>query len=139
MFRFYLRFAIFFAALFVGFNVQAEETTVITTEQVPVTTTTTQQVPVSTTTTTTEQVIVTPAPAPKETVVTPTGYAKCTTVTAGWYQGKWVAEHRYCEYEKATEGVAWVEGYWACDKYSAGVCTNWLWVAGRWVKTVEKY
>lgn len=86
------------------------------------------------------QVIVTPTPAPKEVVVTPTGYVNCFTVAAGWYKDIWVPEHKICQYEKSTEGVAWVEGYWACDKHAAdGVCTNWDWKPGRWVKALEVY
>lgn len=92
------------------------------------------------TTTTVRQVIVTPAPEPKEVVVVPEGYTNCFTVAAGWYNNEWIPEHQVCQYANAAEGVAWVQGYWACNKYNENHdCTNWLWKPGRWVKTFEVY
>jgi hypothetical protein len=89
---------------------------------------------------TTTRVIVTPAPQPKEVVVVPQGYQNCFTVAAGWYKGIWVPEHQVCQYADQTQGTAWVQGYWSCDKYNENNdCTNWLWVAGHWVKTLEVY
>ena len=85
------------------------------------------------------QVIVTPVPAPKEVVTTPKGYVTCFTVDAGWYQNEWVPAHRACQYEKVSEGVVWIDGYWACSKYTVGECTNWVWKAGRWVKTFSVF
>jgi hypothetical protein len=85
------------------------------------------------------QVIVTPVPAPKETVQIPTGYANCFTVDAGWVGNTWVPRHQVCQYEKAKEGVAWVQGYWFCNAYTNGDCTDWKWKPGRWVSTLEVY
>lgn len=86
-------------------------------------------------------VIVTAVPAPKEVIVTPTGYADCFTIKAGWYQNIWVAEHRVCQYPNSPSGVAWIEGYWMCTKYSTaeGQCTAWDWRASRWEKTLSVY
>jgi hypothetical protein len=88
-----------------------------------------------------KRVIVTTVPAPKEVIVTPEGYANCFSVTAGWYQDIWVAEHRVCQYANMPNGVAWVEGYWACTKYDipSGNCTNWDWKAAHWEKTLIVY
>lgn len=106
--------SIFLLTLFLSLNVQAE--TVVT------------------------RVIVTPAPEPKEVVVIPEGYKYCFTVGAGWYNDTWVPEHQVCQYENSTHGVAWIQGYWQCDKHNANNdCTNWVWKSGRWVKTLEVY
>jgi hypothetical protein len=96
-----------------------------------------------------QTVIVTTVPAPKETVVIPVGYVNCFTVPAGWnYKNVWVAEHKVCQYTSANgtkiQGIAWVDGYWACTKYrnvqpTQGECTNWAWQSGHWVKTLEVY
>lgn len=88
--------------------------------------------------------IVTPTPAPKETVTVPEGYAGCFTVAAGWYQNVWYPEHRVCQYNqeqvKTAQGSAWVDGHWACTKYTTtGQCTNWSWSPGHWVKTFSVY
>lgn len=92
------------------------------------------------TTTVERHVIVTPAPAAKEVIVTPTGYADCFTVAAGWVRDNWVPEHKVCRYEKQAEGVAWIEGYWACNKATnSGTCTNWEWKPAHWEKTLEVY
>lgn len=103
-------------------------------------------VPATATTTTSpvvveRPVIVTAVPAPKETISTPTGFINCFTVKAGWYQDVWIAEHRVCQYPNTPSGVAWVEGYWMCDKYSLeqGQCTNWQWKTARWEKTLSVY
>jgi hypothetical protein len=96
--------------------------------------------PEETTTTTTERIIVTPAPAPKEVVVVPSGYTSCFSVPAGWYKGVWVPAHQVCRYTSSSEGEAWIEGYWSCDKYNeTNDCTNWSWVAGHWEKTLPVY
>ncbi|RDI42699.1 hypothetical protein [Aquicella lusitana] len=86
-------------------------------------------------------VIVTAVPAPKEVIATPAGYMNCFTVMAGWYKDVWVAEHRVCQYADSTSGVAWIEGYWMCNKYDLGEgkCTNWEWKAPRWEKTLAVY
>ena|GEM_PF-1970498 len=96
-----------------------------------------------------QTVIVTTVPAPKETVVIPQGYISCFMVPAGWnYQNIWVAEHKVCQYNPnngtAAQGVAWVDGYWACTQYKnvqpqQGECTAWQWQAGHWVKTLNVY
>src|SRR5690348_14488814 len=92
----------------------AEET--VTTQVVE--TPSTVSAPATTTTTTERHVIVTPVPAAKETIVTPQGYINCFTVDAGWFRDVWIPSHRVCQYENTGEGVAWVEGYWACTKYN---------------------
>jgi hypothetical protein len=105
-------------------------------------TTVTTTVPVGTTTSqaVVEHVIVTPAPAPKEVIVTPTGYVNCFKVEAGWNRGIWAAEHQVCQYDNVAEGVAWVEGYWVCDKFGTdNVCTNWTWQAGHWLQKLSVY
>lgn len=86
--------------------------------------------------------IVTPVPAPQDTVATPQGSTNCFTVAAGWYKNEWVSQHTVCQYEaNRTEGLAWVAGHWSCTKYkvSVGACTRWEWKTGRWVKTLEVY
>lgn len=88
--------------------------------------------------------MVTPVPAPKEVSVAPAGYVNCFTVKAGWFSGVWVPEHRVCQYKQSKEGIAWVEGYWACTKYRTvenvnGECTNWDWKPGHWVRTFGFY
>lgn len=89
--------------------------------------------------TTGREVIVTTVPSPKEVIVTPEGYTNCFTVAAGWNNDLWVPAHKVCQYKQSTQGVAWVEGYWACNKYIGTTCSNWEWVPGRWVKTLEVY
>lgn len=94
----------------------------------------------------TSTVIITPVPAPKEITVEPQGYVSCGTIPAGWYGNEWRPEYKVCRYNPntntAVEGEAWVAGYWACNKYDVangqGVCTNWNWVAGHWVKTYQE-
>lgn len=84
--------------------------------------------------------IVTTAPAPKETIVIPSGYQNCFTVKAGWYQNVWIAEHQVCQYSSSsTSGAAWVNGYWSCTKYNSNQCINWEWVSGHWQKTLVVY
>lgn len=87
------------------------------------------------------ETIITTVPAPKETIVVPTGYSTCFTVKSGWYQNVWVAEHKVCQYSGSEAGVAWVDGYWSCTKYdnAQGICTNWDWKSGRWEKTFTVY
>jgi hypothetical protein len=60
-----------------------------------------------------------------------------------------VAEHKVCQYTPSQggviQGVAWVDGYWACTKNLVGQepnkanCTNWDWRPGHWVKSLEVY
>ena len=84
--------------------------------------------------------IITEVPLPKETVMIPEGYAHCFTVEAGWYQNTWIPRHQICQYEKITQGVAWIEGYWRCTKFTAiGVCETWDWIKGHWQKTLAVY
>lgn len=96
-----------------------------------------------------QTVIVTTVPAPKEVVVIPKGYVNCFTIPAGWnYKNIWVAEHKVCQYTSTNngtiQGVAWVDGYWACTKYKStsstqSDCVSWDWQAGHWVKTLDLY
>ena len=93
------------------------------------------------TTTTTERRIVTSVPAPKEIIVAPAGFTNCFTIKEGWFDDKWIPEHRVCRYANASEGDIWIEGYWACDKYNldSGECTNWVWREPRWTSSIEVY
>lgn len=121
-------------------NPATQETTTTTVNQNTQETTVTKTNPNTQETTTT---IYTPAPAPKEVVPAPQGYTHCFKVAAGWYKNVWVPEHNVCQYDSSqtTQGVAWVEGHWACTKYTAavGACTNWEWKKGHWVKTFQVY
>ena len=88
----------------------------------------------------TRRTIVTPVPAAKEVVATPQGYAQCFTVAAGWFNDVWVPAHQVCQYTNMAQGVAWIEGYWGCNKATTeGVCTNWEWKPGHWEKTFAVY
>lgn len=88
----------------------------------------------------TRRTVVTPVPTAKEVVATPEGFVQCFTVAAGWFNDLWVPAHRVCQYSNSAQGVAWVEGYWGCNKATAeGVCTNWEWKPGHWQKTFEVY
>lgn len=113
-------FALLFLCSFLSFSSYAQTTSTVVVER---------------------PVIVTTVPAPKETIVTPAGYVSCFTVKAGWYQDVWVADHRVCQYANAPDGVVWIEGYWACNKYNNadGQCTNWDWKAAHWEKQVVVY
>jgi len=119
----------------ISVNTQADEVI-----QKTVTTTTAVQP-----TTPSSTVIVTPVPSAKEVVVAPEGYVNCFNVQAGWYKNTWVPQHRVCQYQntpgqKVTyQGVAWVDGYWACMQYTDTACTKWEWIKGHWVKTLEVY
>jgi hypothetical protein len=97
-----------------------------------------------------QPVIVTTVPAPKEIIVVPGGYISCFTVPSGWnFKNVWVAEHKVCQYSpkngSKSQGVAWVDSYWACTKYRSmeepkqGECTNWQWQPAHWVKTLDVY
>jgi hypothetical protein len=91
-----------------------------------------------------DEVIISPAPTPKETIVIPPGYLNCFTVSAGWYQNTWYPEHKVCQYDAtknvtAIQGDAWIDGYWYCTKSSKGNCTKWEWKPGHWVKTFTAY
>lgn len=117
----------------IGIYAKAQDTAQQTTTTVT-TTTPTGEV-------TEKRVITTTAPAPKETIITPTGYAYCFIVKAGWYLDTWVAEHSVCQYPNSPEGIAWVEGYWSCNKYdlTSSRCINWEWKSAHWEKTFSAY
>jgi len=142
MSRLHLAIAVLFGTLLsamIYISSQAQETTIVTAPTAATDTTTTTAVA---TVTPNGNVIVTPVPAPKEVVVTPQGYVNCFTVDAGWNGDLWVPAHRVCQYnntDPSVQGVAWVEGYWACNTYTNQQCTNWVWKPGRWVKTLEVY
>jgi hypothetical protein len=125
------------SSLFVCINAQAQdkETTSITTTttQTPQGDTVVKEVQKTTR-------IVTPVPTAKEIIKAPEGYVSCFTVEAGWFNNLWVPAHQVCQYEKASQGVAWIEGYWGCNKATTeGVCTNWEWKPGRWEKNLVVY
>lgn len=145
MSRFLLYFSVLFCSalcLLTSIAVRADETTTVVT---PVATPEGAGEQTTTTTvkndgsTVTRQTIVTNTPTPKEVVATPAGYASCYKVEAGWYNQIWVPEHQVCKYTSSAEGVAWVEGYWACTQYTGVNCTNWDWKPGHWVKTLVNY
>ena len=86
----------------------------------------------------------TPVPTPKETVVVPQGYLNCFMIKAGWFNGSWIQDHRVCQYSGSKEGIAWIDGYWACTKYKStgnlsGECTSWQWKSGHWVQKFDLY
>lgn len=88
--------------------------------------------------------MVTHVPAPKEVTVVPAGFVNCFVIKAGWFNGLWIPDHRVCKYNPSKEGIAWIEGYWACTRYKTtvnmnGECTHWDWKPGRWVRTFEVY
>jgi len=122
---------------------QVQETAPTTTTVAPATTTVTTettQTPTGQTQVIERRVISSPVPAAKEVIATPQGYIDCFTVEGNWFKDVWVATHRVCQYENTGEGVAWVEGYWACNKATTeGVCTNWEWRSGHWTKTLVVY
>lgn len=72
----------------------------------------------------------------KRTIVTPPPKSvSCTTVAAHWEDGIWVAEQTVCKYEGRSEGVEWVQDYWACTVFTAdGNCTTWEFRPGHWVQ-----
>jgi hypothetical protein len=138
--RFYFGLSVIVSSLlslFIGMNVHAAQ------EEVTATTTTTTQSPDDGTVTKvveTRRAVVTPVPVAKEVIATPQGFVSCATVEAGWYNDLWVPSHKVCAYNNTAEGVAWVEGYWGCNKATPeGVCTNWEWKAGHWQKTMINY
>lgn len=139
MTRFRLILSIFFVSLFslICCNVQAQDkettTTTTTTTQTPEGNTVVKEVKKTTR-------IVTPVPAPKETVTPPQGYVNCFTVEEGWFNDIWVPTHQVCQYENTGEGVVWIEGYWGCNKATTdGVCSDWQWKAGHWEKKLVVY
>ena len=81
-----------------------------------------------------EEEIVVPSPEPVEAIVTPSGAMNCYKIKEGFWQGKWVTEHRVCQYQHDT-GYAWVETYWTCYKYdSGGACMTWKSWSSGWDK-----
>jgi hypothetical protein len=134
-----LAIAMFSSLLLFGFNVQADP------QDTDITTTTVTQTPtegkVTKVVETVRHVVVTPAPAAKETTVTPDGYVSCFTVAAGWYNNVWIDTHQVCQYKQTQkEGAAWVAGYWACNVATTeGTCTTWEWKPGHWQQTLNVY
>lgn len=86
-------------------------------------------------------VIITPVPAPREVVVVPAGYIKCRVVPGMWYYNTWIPQHHICTYAGHPERALWVEGYWACTKYShkSGRCKHWSWRASHYHDRVIVY
>lgn len=86
-------------------------------------------------------VIVTPVPAPKEVIVIPAGYVNCTVVPGRWMYSTWIPQHHVCRYAHNVKKVTWVEGYWACTKYSqmSGQCKHWKWHSSEWYNRVVMY
>lgn len=154
MLRMVVVLSTFLASALINMNVHAQETQTTTVNPVTQETTTTtvnpntQQTTVTKTNPNTQETtttIYTQVPAPQEVVPVPQGYTNCFTVAAGWFNNVWVPQHNVCQYDPNSpakhEGVAWVEGHWACTKYKAseGACTKWEWKSGHWVKTFEVY
>lgn len=137
--------AFFYLPVYAQTSQTTTTTTTVATPDTTTTTPTTTVVTPDTTTTTTapavvERVIVTPAPSPKEVIVIPKGYAGCFSIAAGWRNDVWVAEHKVCQYQNTPDGIAWVDGYWVCDKVDVNnACTDWTWTSGHWVKTFDVY
>jgi hypothetical protein len=128
-----------FLSMCTSVNIRAEQQAVSST-----TTTTTTQTPdgdtVSKVVETSRQVVTTPVPAAKEVIAAPAGYDSCFNVEAGWFNNIWIPMHRVCQYQNATQGSTWIEGYWGCDQATAeGVCSNWEWKPGRWEKSFVVY
>jgi hypothetical protein len=120
---------------------QAQTTEEITTSTTPITTAPAATTSVVTTPTPQRHVITTEVPAPKVTSTAPANYVNCFTVEAGWHADIWVPRHSICQYSNTPEGVAWVEGYWACTHYQAdtGICNTWDWKEAHWVKVLDVY
>jgi hypothetical protein len=92
------------------------------------TTTTTTDAATGKTTIVEKKVIITPAPKS----------ISCTTVAAHWENDIWVDTQTVCKYEGRTEGIEWVQDYWACVKFTdAGDCTNWEYRPGYWMQTKQ--
>jgi hypothetical protein len=80
-------------------------------------------------------VIFTPVPAPREVVLVPSGSVRCQIVPGRWIYSTWVPQHEVCYYTRNPHKVMWVQGYWACTKYSTtGQCRNWKWHSAHWHK-----
>lgn len=74
----------------------------------------------------------------KKVIVSPTPKGVCTTVEGHWQGNIWIAAHDVCKYENRVEGTAWINDYWSCTAATAdGTCTNWVFVPGHWVKTLQ--
>ncbi|MBA3662193.1 MAG: hypothetical protein H0W64_10715 [Gammaproteobacteria bacterium] len=84
-----------------------------------------------------EKRIITLAPPAKEIVEAPSGFMHCFTVKEGWNQTLWVPEHRVCQYENSSQGVAWIQGYWNCSQHriDSNECTGWEWKPPHWEPT----
>jgi|SRR6185437_635104 len=154
MLRTKIGLSILLASALTCMSAQADETSTTTVNPVTQESTTTtvnpdtQQTVITKTNPNTQEsttTIYTPVPAPQEVVPAPQGYTNCFTVMAGWFNNTWVPQHNVCQYDSSTpsthEGVAWIDGHWACTKYKAslGACTKWEWNAGHWVKTFQVY
>ena len=88
----------------------------------------------------THTTVVTTVPTPNSTTPSPEGFVSCNTIASGWHDNYWVPTHKVCKYENASQGVAWIEGYWRCDKAtSTGSCVMWEWRDERWVKEFSSY
>ena len=73
----------------------------------------------------------------KEILSVPPKSASCTTVKAHWEGNVWFDTQTVCTYQGRSEGVAWVQDYWACTAASAGGdCTAWEYRPGHWVQTL---
>lgn len=138
--------AFFFIGLLLAifsFALKAQPEGEDTIESAPVTATTT-----TTTTslvTTVHPTIVTPVPVAKDVTPIPVGYYACAQVEGSWYHDIWIPAHRICAYDMSPDkayiqGPAWVEGYWACAKFTTdGACIDWDWRAGHWEKAITFY
>ncbi len=153
MSRFHMSLAIVvsvFLSIFACINVQAQDQTTSSStinaqgnQENTVTTTkvrTSADGSTSTKTIETRHTVITSVPAADETISTPTGFISCVQIEAGWHDQVWIPAHKVCKYENSTQGVAWIEGYWRCNKATeSGVCVIWEWISGRWTKTFSNY
>lgn len=88
----------------------------------------------------TQIMVSSPVPVAKEIVPIPQGYQTCYKVGAGWRKEKWIPEHQVCQYQNMAEGIAWVQGYWACtDVTEDGTCIVWEWNSAHWLKTLSDF
>lgn len=75
----------------------------------------------------------------KKTITTPAPKSiSCSTVAAHWDNNIWIDEQTMCKYAGRSEGVTWVNPYWACTVFTdAGDCTTWEYKPGYWIKNAQ--
>lgn len=83
-----------------------------------------------------EEVIAKPPPQVTVQVIpTSAGPLNCYRIKEGFWHGKWVTEHRICQYQN-DRSMVWVEEHWTCYKYDDdNVCMTWIKWSSGWNKT----